>query len=74
MVRSGNTLTIYIDGVAAASRDCSGVSFNSSGSGLVIGRLATDLDSFYFDGEMDEVRVAKGLARWTADFTPPNSP
>ncbi len=28
---------------------------------------------FYFNGWMDEVRVSKGIARWTTTFTPPTS-
>lgn len=26
---------------------------------------------YYFNGWMDEVRISKGIARWTANFTPP---
>ena len=28
---------------------------------------------YYFNGWIDEVRVSKGIARWTANFTPPTS-
>lgn len=27
-----------------------------------------------FSGWMDEIRISKGIARWTANFTPPNVP
>ncbi|MFA5379480.1 MAG: LamG-like jellyroll fold domain-containing protein [Dehalococcoidia bacterium] len=37
--------------------------------GLVIGRYA-DSAGGYFVGYMDEIRVSKGIARWTATFTP----
>ena len=30
-------------------------------------------DQGYTDGWLDEVRVSKGIARWTANFTPPTS-
>ena len=33
--------------------------------------LLLHLDTMDFDGRMDEVRISKGIARWTADFTPP---
>ena len=28
----------------------------------------------YFNGWLDEFRVSKGIARWTANFTPPAAP
>lgn len=39
---------------------------------LVIGAFAST-GSFY-GGQMDEVRWSKGIARWTANFTPPTGP
>jgi hypothetical protein len=27
----------------------------------------------YFDGWIDELRVSKGVSRWSSDFTPPES-
>ena len=73
-VRSGNVLTIYVNGVDRVHRDCTGLSFNSSNAGLVFGRLYTLTNGSYFSGYMDEMRVTKGYALWTADFTPPNNP
>lgn len=29
--------------------------------------------TFYLNGWMDELRISKGIARWTANFTPPTS-
>ena len=73
-VRSGNMITIYVDGVDRVHQDCTGRSFNSLSDGLVFGRLYTLKNSNYFGGYMDEVRVTKGGALWTGDFTPPNNP
>jgi len=30
--------------------------------------------SFYLNGWLDEFRISKGIARWTANFTPPTKP
>jgi hypothetical protein len=30
--------------------------------------------SNYFNGWIDEVRISKGIARWTSNFTPPTQP
>ena len=73
-VRSGNVLTIYVNGVDRVHHDCTGLSFNSASDGLVLGKLYTLTAGYYFGGYMDEMRVTKGFALWTGDFTPPNSP
>ena len=73
-VRNGNILTLYVDGEAAASADCTGININSGNNGLMIGRTHTTLDTYYFDGYMDEFRISKGKARWTDNFIPPNNP
>jgi hypothetical protein len=70
-VRSGNSLLLFQDGVLTASADATGASFNSAGAGAVIGRLRTDQDAAYFAGHIDELRISKGIARWTTAFTPP---
>jgi len=74
VVRSGSTLTVYVDGVATPAVTTASGAINSQGSGLVIGKLSPALDGWDFDGHMDEITITKNQARWTADFTPPNSP
>ena len=73
VVRSGNVLTIYVNGVDRVHQPYTG-SINSSSDGLVLGKLYTLTTGYYFGGYMDEMRVTKGFALWTGDFTPPNSP
>jgi hypothetical protein len=72
-VRSGDTLTIYVDGNAQVSQSCAGLTFNSD-YGPLIGRLFTTSDGWYFNGYMDEIVITKGAALWTGNFTPPNDP
>jgi hypothetical protein len=71
IIRYGNNLKLYVNGVEKATYNCTGVTYNSSSRGLNIGRLYTNSDTKYFNGWLDEIRVSKGIARWTADFTPP---
>ena len=40
------------------------------GNYIAIGRNGDD-PSGYADGQIDEVRISKGIARWTNNFTPP---
>lgn len=70
-VRNGNTLDVYLDGVNKGTKNVTGYTYNSAGGGLVIGRLYTGTDNYYWNGHIDELRISKGIARWTAAFTPP---
>ena len=75
--RSGTSLKLFIDGVNVASTTNS-TSLNSLNSTVPIGACqqttnSATLDRF-FPGHMDEIRVSKGIARWTATFTPPTVP
>src|SRR6185437_4647016 len=70
-VRSGNTITAYVNGVQYGSpvTDSSTATFNNQ---VFIGSYA---DSYgKFQGYIDELRVTKGVARYLANFTPPNAP
>jgi len=69
IVRYGNVLTIYYDGVSKGTKDVTGYNYASSETGLVVGRYYTDSDALYFNGWLDELRVSKGVARWTSNFT-----
>ena len=71
VVRSSGTITLYVDGVSVLSYDGS---HSISGSGpLEIGSYNSGA-SLPFNGLLDEVRISKGIARWTSDFTPPTRP
>jgi len=74
MVRHGSTASLYIDGVLdAVQTGVSGaVNFDSGG---VFGVGCTGLSVPYSNGKyVDEFRLSVGVARWTANFTPPDAP
>ena len=74
VVRNGNSLVMYVNGTSVATYDCTGATINSGGTGLVVGRQNTNVNDFYFKGWLDELRISKGVARWTSNFTPPTEP
>ena len=69
VVRSGNSGYIFIDGVDQSASLDGWLSFSSFQADLDIGYQEDG--SWYLNGWMDEFRISKGVARWTANFTPP---
>lgn len=70
-VRYGNILTLYVNGASEATLDVTGYIYNSGGTGAAIGRHYINWDDQYYSGYLDEIRVSKGIARWTENFTSP---
>lgn len=68
-VRYGNGLKLYIDGAGGNTTDVTGITMNDSTRILSIGRSGAH-DDLYYQGDIDELRITKGVARWTSDFTP----
>jgi Concanavalin A-like lectin/glucanases superfamily/IPT/TIG domain len=73
--RAGNTLLLFVDGVKVAENTNWTLSVNSGGSLLRIGRRAISSNyEHYFPGYISNVRVVKGTAVYTANFTPSTAP
>jgi hypothetical protein len=70
VVRSGNTIKIYINGTEAASTTFSG-SIVTDAAYIAIGKRGDN--SSYFDGHIQGFRISTRVARWTADFTVPTA-
>lgn len=67
VVRNGNVIKLYYDGVEKASTNWSG-NVNTAGAGVNIGAPSTA------NVWEDEINIVKGKALWTANFTPKKSP
>jgi hypothetical protein len=72
-VRNGSTSNIYINGVAGTTENV------ALGTKVIENLTAPLLIGIgiappYFEGYLDEIRITKGVARWTANFTPPTAP
>ena len=71
LVRSGGTVTLYVDGVGTVLTTALGTTaLYDAGYARVIGAQSTGVDR-PFNGYIDEVRITKGVARYAANFTPP---
>ena len=76
LVRSGTNLLFFIDGALVHTVSIGTVSFYNSTQSLDIG--AYNPVSYgetwgALDGYLDEIRIVKGEAKWTAAFTPESS-
>jgi hypothetical protein len=70
---NANDFMITVNGTALGSAETDTGTMPAMIGGFYVGSR-TDSPSTTFDGWFDEVRVSKGVARWTANFTPPTSP
>lgn len=70
--RSSQTCQFYIDGTALGASYVDSTNLNVSPLTSYIGARYTGLDAI--NGYLDDLRVTKGVARYTADFTPPTRP
>ena len=70
VTRSGTSLRLFIDGVQKGSTLTN--STNLTDNQLKIGYYFGTI--YGFVGKIDEFRVTKGVARYTANFTPPTAP
>jgi hypothetical protein len=68
LVRFGNTYTAYVNGISQGS-GTSSTAPSSAATALTIGGTP----SVILNGYIDEFRFSNGIARWTANFTPPSS-
>jgi hypothetical protein len=71
-VKSGLNYKLFIGGVQDASG--SAASHPPTGLSTVTYIGSFDAASFFLNGYQDEKRITKGVARYTANFTPPSSP
>ena len=72
LARSGSTVRVFVDGTLAASATNSGaVAVDKIGAFYYQGNL---FGSFYVNGYIDDLRITKGVARYTSNFNPPTEP
>lgn len=67
-VRNSGTISCYVNGVKDFATQTFASAMNPSSSTLRIGAV---IDPAWFNGYIDNLRITKGIARYTDNFTPP---
>lgn len=71
-VKNGTTITLYQNGVNVASATQT-VTIIDGGKALFIGYERDQPSTSYLNGYLDELRITKGVARYTSNFIPPTA-
>ena len=74
LVRSGSTITIYKNGISVASGTDSATWDFNNGGGVRIGSSGWSQTNECYLGYISNLRVVKGTAVYTANFTPSTTP
>jgi hypothetical protein len=72
ITRNSNTFTLWINGVSSGTSTFSGTLYWSPPN-LYVGN-ANDSSSYPFSGHISNLRLLKGTALYTTNFTPPTAP
>jgi hypothetical protein len=68
VTRHGNDIRMFVDGVQKGATLSTTDSVPSLSNAISIGRVE---NTWFFDGHIDDLRITKGVARYTEAFTPP---
>ena len=74
VVRNSGTIKLYVNGTSVGTPYSTAVTLNGVGSLFYIGTTGDNIAAGYINGYIDEFRITKGVARYTSNFTPRNSP
>ena len=70
LVRVSGTVTFYVNGTSAGSASSVPNALYAGTGGSRIGNIVYS-SNYYLNGYVDDFRITNGLARYTANFTPP---
>ena len=71
--REGTSLKLFLDGTQEGSTATNSSNITSSATGLTIARWIEIGDTGAWTGYISDLRITKGLARYTSNFTPPTA-
>lgn len=73
-IRHGNDFYLSCDGVLSSPVSYSGAIDFDNSRPVMVGYQTDQPSNHFYQGWIDELRVCKGVALWTENFTPPTGP
>lgn len=73
VTRSGNVFRLFVDGVIRSSNSTSNTNFNN-GRVVIGGGVSSLSNNDFFQGYIEDLRITKGVARYTSNFSVPTTP
>jgi len=73
VARSGSSTKLFIDGTQAGSTFTDSTSLSVGANRPIIGTNGANVGTLPLNGYIDDLRITKGIARYTANFTPPTA-
>jgi hypothetical protein len=73
LARSGTSTKLFVDGTQAGSTYTDSTVYTNTSGRPWIGQDSFSSGANFFNGYIDDLRVTRGYARYTANFTPPAS-
>ena len=71
--RSGTSTKMFVDGVQVGSTYSDTTTYLNPSQRPVIGNGGNAVGTYPMNGYIDDLRITKGVARYTANFTPPTA-
>lgn len=71
LARSGTSTKLFVDGTQTGSTYTDSTNYTNTSARPVIGVDGNVINSGYVNGYIDDLRITKGVARYTSNFTPP---
>ena len=72
--RSGSSTRLFLNGTQTGSTYTDTVNYTNTANRPVIGVDGTTENTLFLNGYIQDLRVTKGIARYTANFTAPTAP
>jgi hypothetical protein len=71
--KASGTVRLFVNGVQAATTGSLSSTINGGTVRINVG-YTEEFNNNYLNGYIDDLRITKGIARYTANFTPPTAP
>jgi hypothetical protein len=73
ITKASGTVRVFVNGNSCTTSGSQTNSFNTGGNALQVGGSIYTASYGYFKGYIQDARITKGYARYTANFTPPTA-